>query len=253
MSASFFTPFTVKSLKLKNRFVMSPMTRSQSPNGIPTPEVAAYYERRAAHEVGLIITEGTAVDRPASVDTLAIPRFHGEKSLSGWRDVVRAVHAKGGTIAPQLWHVGCSFEPSDHTLPVPFEGPSGLKAAGKTTGVTMTDKDIENTIAAFASGAKAAKDLGFDCVAIHGAHGYLLDQFYWDATNTRTDRWGGRTLAARGRFATELVKAVRAAVGSDFAIFLRISQWKLQSYECKMATNPQELGKLAEAIGGRRR
>jgi len=241
MPSSLFTPFSVKSLKLKNRFVMSPMTRNFSPGGVPTADVGAYYARRAAHDVGLIITEGTAVDRPAAVDTTTIPRFHGDKALDGWKDVVKAVHAKGGKIAPQLWHIGNQQGQEAWTPPSPFEGPSGLKDAGTKAGVAMSEKDITDVIAAFASAAKTAKDIGFDCVAIHGAHGYLPDQFYWADTNTRADKWGGKTLAERGRFTVELVKAVRQAVGTEFTIFLRISQWKIQAYHHQMAKTAQEL------------
>ena len=105
----------------------------------------------------------------------------------------------------------------------------------------MTEHDIAETIRAFAQAAGEAKALGFDAVEIHGAHGYLIDQFFWHPTNQRTDRYGGQTLAERSRFATELIRAVRKAVGPDFPISLRISQWKLQDYAAKLATTPQEM------------
>ena len=101
-----FRPFSYKGLHLPNRVVMAPMTRSKSPGGVPTVEVASYYARRAAAEVGFIITEGTGVARPASLNDPNIPRFHGEAELAGWKTVVDQVHAAGGFIAPQLWHVG---------------------------------------------------------------------------------------------------------------------------------------------------
>lgn len=101
-----FRPFKLKGLNLPNRVVMAPMTRSFSPGGIPTEDVARYYRRRAEGAVGFIISEGTGVDRPASLNDPNVPRFHGEKELAGWRRVVDEVHAAGGLMAPQLWHVG---------------------------------------------------------------------------------------------------------------------------------------------------
>jgi 2,4-dienoyl-CoA reductase-like NADH-dependent reductase (Old Yellow Enzyme family) len=237
-----FQPFRLKSLAVKNRIVMAPMTRAFSPGGVPPPEVAAYYARRAAGEAGLIVSEGTVVNRPASSNDPAIPRFHGAKSLLGWQAVIDAVHAAGGAMAPQLWHMGVVAPKAGGWLPpAPFEGPSGLVAPGKTGGVAMTLKDIADTIRAFAQAAAEAKALGFDAVEIHGAHGYLIDQFFWHQTNQRTDRYGGQTLADRTRFAAELVAAVRQAVGPDFPLSLRISQWKLQDYTAKLATTPSEM------------
>jgi 2,4-dienoyl-CoA reductase-like NADH-dependent reductase (Old Yellow Enzyme family) len=251
MSTSLFTPFSIGSLELKNRFVMSPMTRYFSPEGIPSEDVVAYYERRAAHEVALIITEGVAVNRPAAVESPNVPRVYGEASLGAWEKVVTSVHKAGGKIAPQLWHVGNWYEQSGWTPPAPFEGPSGLKEAGNKTGVAMSEEDIADTIAAFATAAGDTKRLGFDAVAIHGAHGYLIDQFFWGDTNVRSDHWGSATLADRTKFAAEVIKAVRKAVGPRTAILLRISQWKIQAYQHQMATHPDELKRwvtpLAEA------
>ena len=105
----------------------------------------------------------------------------------------------------------------------------------------MTEQDIADTILAFAQSAKNAKELGFDGVEIHGAHGYLIDQFFWHPTNQRTDQYGGQTLVARSRFATEIVRSVRGVVGPDFSISLRLSQWKLQDYAAKLATTPREM------------
>jgi len=237
-----FQPFRLKSLSLKNRIVMAPMTRSFSPGGVPTSAVADYYERRAHGEVGLIVTEGTVVNRPAASNDPDIPRFHGEKPLLGWKTVLDRTHAAGGLIAPQIWHMGVvAPKASGWRPPAPFEGPSGLVAPGVTGGVAMTLDDIAATIRAFAEAAASAKALGFDAVEIHGAHGYLIDQFFWHPTNQRTDAYGGRTLAERSRFAVELVQAVRQAVGPDFPVALRLSQWKLQDYTAKLATTPQEM------------
>jgi 2,4-dienoyl-CoA reductase-like NADH-dependent reductase (Old Yellow Enzyme family) len=243
MSAdSLFKPFDLKGLALKNRIVMAPMTRSQSPGGAPTDAVAAYYRRRAENDVGLIITEGTGIDRPASLNDPNVPRFHGEAELAGWKKVVDEVHAAGGVIAPQLWHVGAvkTREP-EWTPPGPYDSPSGMSRLGKTYGAPMSDADIADTIAAFASAAASAKRLGFDAVELHGAHGYLIDQFFWDQTNQRADRYGGADLVHRARFAADILKAVRAAVGPAFPVIIRISQWKQQDYDAKLAKTPAEL------------
>ncbi len=234
-----FQPFKLKSLTLKNRIVMAPMTRSFSPQGVPGENVAAYYQRRAQADVGLIISEGTTINRPASRNDPGIPFFHGEASLAGWKRVIDSVHAAGGKMAPQIWHVGSAASPTtDWVPPVPVESPSGLFAPGKPRGQAMSLEDIADTIAAFARAALEAKRLGFDVVEIHGAHGYLIDQFFWAGTNTRTDRYGGATLKERSRFAAEVVKAVRQAVGPDYPIILRVSQWKQQDYNVKLADTP---------------
>ena len=247
-----FEPFRLKSLKLKNRIVMAPMTRSFCPGGVPTSAVADYYARRAVGEVGFIISEGAVVNRPASSNDPNIPRFHGEAELRGWQEVITKVHSVGGIMAPQLWHMGVvAPKDSGWLTTAPFEGPSGLVAPGKIGGVAMTEQDIDATIQAFAQAAADAKTLGFDAVEIHGAHGYLIDQFFWHPTNQRTDGYGGSTLVERSRFAKELISAVRQAVGPDFAISLRVSQWKLQDYTARLATTPQAMEQwlmpLAEA------
>jgi 2,4-dienoyl-CoA reductase-like NADH-dependent reductase (Old Yellow Enzyme family) len=234
-----FKPFEFKSLKLPNRVVMAPMTRSFSPGGVATDDVAAYYRRRAENQVGLIVTEGTGVARPASLNDANIPRFHGEKELAAWKKVVDEVHAAGGLIAPQLWHVGSA---KGKDVLGKIDSPSGLsKPGGNPFTEPMTDEDVADTIAAFASAAANAKALGFDAIELHGAHGYLIDQFFWDGTNVRDDVFGGPTIAERANFAAEILKAVRAAVGPDYPVIIRLSQWKQQDYAVKNAETPQLL------------
>ena len=241
-SETLFSPFQVKSLKLKNRIVMAPMTRSFSPGGVPTAEVAAYYERRAANDVGLIVSEGTGVARPASLNDKDVPRFHGENELAAWKKVIDDVHAAGGVMAPQLWHVGAvRTRDPEWTPPGAYDSPSGLSSPGKQFGEAMSDEDVADAVAAFARAARDAKDLGFDSVELHGAHGYLIDQFFWDGVNLRTDRWGGKTLPERSRFAVEILKAVRAEVGEDYPVIIRLSQWKQQDFTHKLAADPAAL------------
>lgn len=221
---------------------MAPMTRSFSPDGVPTEDVAAYYGRRAAGQVGLILSEGTVIDRPSSSADANIPHFYGEQSLSGWKKVIDEVHAAGGSMGPQIWHMGImANHHSGWTPPVPFEGPSEYNNPALKNGRAMTEEDIQDTILAFGRAAADAKRLGFDTVEIHGAHGYLIDQFFWEGTNDRTDAWGGKTLAERSRFAVAVVKEVRKQVGEDFAIILRLSQWKPTAYDSKLAKTPEEM------------
>ncbi|WP_233872916.1 NADH:flavin oxidoreductase [Paraburkholderia adhaesiva] len=237
-----FEPFELKTLKLKNRVVMSPMTRSFSPEGVPGADVAAYYQRRADNGVGLIISEGTVIDRPASRNDPNIPLFHGDAPLNGWQSVIDGVHAAGGAMGPQIWHVGSvkspmtSWEPDNG-----IESPSGLVDASEARGTAMTDEAIVDTIDAFARAAADAQRLGFDVIEIHGAHGYLIDQFFWSATNRRSDRYGGITLRERSRFAIEVIRAMRRAVGAELPIILRLSQWKQQDYAARLADTPDAM------------
>lgn len=244
MFPALFTPFKLRSLELKNRFVMAPMTRSFSRDGVPGPDVAAYYRRRAENEVGLILSEGTVIDRPSSSNDPDVPHFHGEAALAGWKRVIDEVHAAGGKMGPQLWHMGV-MPPmkmrDDWTPPVPFEGPSDRVNAGKTNGRAMSESDIADTIAAFGRAAKAAQDLGFDMVELHGAHRYLIDQFFWAVTNTRADQYGGATIGERTRFAAEVIREVRRQIGAELVLQIRLSQWKPTAYDNKLARTPQEL------------
>ncbi len=236
---SLFKPFEFKSLKMPNRVVMAPMTRSFSPGGVATDDVAAYYRRRAENQVGLIVTEGTTVRRGGSSNDPNVPRFHGEKELAAWKKVVDEVHAVGGLIAPQLWHVGAA---KGKDVLGKIDSPSGLsKRDGNPFTEPMTDAEIADTIAAFASAAANAKALGFDAIELHGAHGYLIDQFFWEGTNVRTDGFGGPTIGERSKFAAEILKAVRVAVGPDYPVIIRLSQWKQQEYTARLATTPKEM------------
>jgi 2,4-dienoyl-CoA reductase-like NADH-dependent reductase (Old Yellow Enzyme family) len=238
-TALLFKPFFLKNLVLPNRIVMAPMTRSKSPEGIPGPDVAAYYRHRAEGGVGLIVTEGTYVPVPTAGFYPAVPHFYGEQSLAGWKRVVEEVHQAGGKIFPQLWHVGLTLA-SGGKIPSGAIGPSGLANRGEKITEPMTQQDIDDVVRAFGQAALSAKRLGFDGLEIHGAHGYLLDQFFWDGTNQRTDAYGG-DLVARTRFAVEVIREVRSQVGPEFPICLRFSQWKQQDYNAKLAQSPEEL------------
>ncbi|MBF0177275.1 MAG: NADH:flavin oxidoreductase [Magnetococcales bacterium] len=239
-----FQPIRLGNLHLPNRVVMAPMTRSQCPGGVPTERVAAYYARRAAHGVGLIITEGVLIEDPVAGGYPDCPHMYGDAALQGWRGVIDAVHAAGGCIAPQIWHVGGIHRLGEPPNPqLPGLGPSEVREKGETLVRAMTPSDIERIVDAYATAARNAKKIGFDAVEIHGAHGYLIDQFLWERTNRRSDAYGGN-FAHRLRFAVEVVTAVRAAVGPEFPVIFRFSQFKPQDYAARLAENPEMLAAL---------
>ncbi|MEV4919627.1 NADH:flavin oxidoreductase [Streptomyces tirandamycinicus] len=235
-------PVALNGLTVPNRIVMAPMTRMFSPDGVPGEDVRSYYARRAAAGVGLIVTEGTYVGHESAGQSDRVPRFHGEEQLAGWAKVAEAVHEAGGTIVPQLWHIGMVRKQGDAPFAdAPAVGPSGIRVDGtEGTGRAMTRRDLDDVIGAFAEAAAAAERLGFDGVELHGAHGYLLDQFLWARTNRRTDAYGGDPVA-RSTFAAEIVAAVRAAVSPGFPVIFRYSQWKQEAYDARLAETPQEL------------
>lgn len=246
--APLFAPFSCDGLSLRNRIVMAPMTRKRSPGGVPGPQVAAYYRQRAENGVGLIITEGTLVPHLAAGGDVDVPRLYGADAISAWRLVVEGVHDAGARIVPQLWHVGMlrprsGVDPRG-VLPV---GPSGLVRHGVKLGEPMSDSETGQVIEAFATAAETARQVGFDGIELHGAHGYLIDQYFWSQTNQRHDRYGG-DIAGRTRFAAEIVGACRRRVGPRFPIVLRYSQWKLQDYAARLVTTPIELEQFLQPL-----
>jgi 2,4-dienoyl-CoA reductase-like NADH-dependent reductase (Old Yellow Enzyme family) len=243
-----FQPFRLKTLSLPNRIVMAPMTRSKSPNQIPNADVAAYYRARAAGGVGLILTEGTSPEHKSASNDVNVPGFFGEASLAGWANVLKEVKAAGGHIMPQLWHQGIVRHAG--TGPYPNEksmGPSGLSRPDRKVTEPMTDSEIADVIAGFAKSASYAQQMGFDGVELHGAHGYIIDEFFWEGTNQRADRYGG-SLEKRTNFAADIARAVRKTVGEDFPILLRFSQWKQQDFNARLAHSPAELERFLQPL-----
>jgi len=264
------SPLEVGRIVIPNRIAMSPMTRGFCPGGEPTQAVADYYARRAAGGCGLIVTEATGICHPSAVGDAGlgeddIPVLHGDAPIAGWRRVVDAVHAVGGLIVPQLWHQGVLRIPG--TGPhkeAPAIGPSGLwgpfdrmtslgpekRPAQPCIGSPMTEAEIEAVVDAYVVSARNAVLAGFDGIALHGAHGYLIDAFLWEETNQRDDRWGGDRVR-RTAFACEIVRRIRATIGPDLPILFRFSNWKQQDFRAQLAATPQELEEvlmpLAEA------
>ncbi len=255
--APLFRPFAVKSLSLRNRIVMSPMGQGHGAGGVPDPGYPAYYRRRAEGEAGLIISGATAIPHPGAHMDANEPHFHGEQALAAWKQAIDAVHAAGGRMIPQLWHTGLhGMAMASPTWPqhgpsaVWLSGPQadGSAAPSEIRGAPMTQADIDAVIQAFGEAAETAQRLGFDGIEAHAAHGFLIDQFFWDRTNLRTDRYGGATLRERTRFAVEILDEIRRRVGPEFPIFLRISQFKMSDYTARLADTPQELAEFLEPL-----
>ncbi|MGB6942116.1 MAG: hypothetical protein WBE37_06965 [Bryobacteraceae bacterium] len=237
-----FEPFAVNGLTLANRFVMPGMQRMWCENGRPLPRLAQYYRRRAEGGVGLVISESGAVDHPSSTQTPMFARIT-EATLDAWADCVAAVQGAGGRIFVQLWHEGAVRKEGGDGEYSQYRSlsPSGLVYAGKPNGLAASLEDLSAIQDAFVRGACAAQQIGANGVEVHACHGYLLDQFPWAETNRRTDGYGGDDIRARVRFPQEIVAAIRAAVGKDFVISFRFSQWKEVNYEARIAPTPEDL------------
>ena len=220
-SNDLFSSFRLGELELANRMVMAPMTRSRAVEGnVPSPLAATYYAQRAS--AGLIVTEASQVS-PQGVGYIQTPGIYSAEQVAGWQTVTKAVHQAGGTIFAQLWHVGRVSHPDFHdgALPVapsalPVDG-EAFTTRGKTKLVTpraLEADEIPGIVAQFRKGAENAKAAGFDGVEIHGANGYLLDQFLRDGSNHRTDAYGG-SLRKRARFPLEVAEAVVDVWGAE--------------------------------------
>ncbi|MFS0570438.1 alkene reductase [Brevibacillus sp. 179-C8.2 HS] len=225
-------PTSMGAWKLRNRIAMAPMTRTfaDEQTGVVGPDVVEYYRKRAADGVGLIITEGTVIS-PRAKGTRGVPGLYTTEQIEGWKKVTDAVHQAGGVIIAQIWHVG---RLSHHEIAggLPPQAPSALQAEGHVhrfgkpydTPEEMSLADIEEVIQQYAQAARNAMTAGFDGIEIHGAHGYLIDQFNSDISNHRQDEYGG-DLRQRLTFMKEVAKAVISEVGADRTI-MRFSALK---------------------------
>jgi 2,4-dienoyl-CoA reductase-like NADH-dependent reductase (Old Yellow Enzyme family) len=242
-----FSPFQIRDVKLPNRFVMPSMQRGFAKDGVPTPEMAQYYRKRAENGISLVFGEGTAVDHPSATDYTDFALLT-RPALEGWKRVIDEVKEANGNIFLQLWHQGGVREEGKGLYPeAPTLSPSGLALPGVANGRAMTRRDLAEVRDAFVSGAEVAKSLGFDGVEVHSAHGYLLDQFIWGSTNVRDDEYGG-SLANRARFPCEVVSGIRTVVGPDYPISVRISQWKTRAWDAVNFESSEELKLVLEML-----
>lgn len=227
MKTTIFKPAQIGFLQIKNRIAMAPMTRARNEDGIPNENNALYYAQRSG--AGLIITEGTAISETAK-GVLYIPGLYTAQQIEGWKKVTQAVHEKGSTIFSQLWHVGRVSHTSNQPDGIAPVGPSDIQAlntsawgydekgvegfvpASKPKALSSTEvKDVVNDFAKAAENAVAA---GFDGVEIHGANGYLIEQFLNPFVNNRNDEYGG-SIVNRSRFLLEIIDASIAAIGNE--------------------------------------
>lgn len=227
-----FDPFQLKHLTLKNRMVMAPMTRSRaSADNVPTPVMAEYYAQRA--DLGLIITEGTSPS-PNGLGYTRIPGLFNSEQVAGWRAVTDAVHAQGAKIFVQLMHTGRVSHVDNLPQGARVVGPmpvalgegiytdtAGMQPA--STPHPMSESDITEAVGEYARAATLAIEAGFDGIELHGANGYLIEQFLNGNVNRRTDAYGGSP-EGRNRFALEVARACVAAIGAD-RVGIRLSPY----------------------------
>ncbi len=217
-----FSPYVMGSITLKNRVVMAPMTRNRSIGNVPGEIVATYYAQRAG--AGLIVTEGTSPS-PNGLGYARIPGLFTGEHVAAWKKVTRGVHDKGGRIFVQLMHTGRASHPDNLPKGARVLGPSAVALAESVwvdpdgpkpvaTPAAMSAEDIENTIEEYAHASALAIEAGFDGVELHGANGYLIDQFFNTASNKRDDDWGG-SVENRIRFAVEVSRRAAARIGKD--------------------------------------
>ena len=243
-----FQEFSIKNTCFKNRFVMAPMTRNFAKDGVPHPDAAEYYSMRARGGVGLIITEGVEISHPSSSGYPGCPNLISDKSKQAWEKIIDAVHKENTKIFCQLWHVGGIRKPGIYPDPdVPGFTPSGIVKKGKKVAYEMSLDEIEEMIEVYANDAKICEDLGFDGIEIHGAHGYLIDQFFWQVTNQRTDYYGG-SFDKRTNFAKNIISNSKKNTSDNFIVGIRFSQWKQQDYKAKIANNVDELNQFISEL-----
>jgi N-ethylmaleimide reductase len=230
-----FGPYQLGQLELKNRIVMAPMTRSRAIGNIANELIATYYDQRA--EAGLIITEGTSPS-PNGLGYSRIPGIYSTEQVEGWKKVTSAVHAKGGKIFVQLMHTGRISHPLNLPKGAILLAPSAVKPAGKMwtdseglqdfpTPKEMTLEEIISTKEEYVTAAKNAIAAGFDGIELHGANGYLLEQFISPASNRRTDNYGG-SIENRCRFVIEVAEATSKAIGKE-KVGIRFSPYGVAS------------------------
>jgi 2,4-dienoyl-CoA reductase-like NADH-dependent reductase (Old Yellow Enzyme family)/uncharacterized membrane protein YdjX (TVP38/TMEM64 family) len=254
---SLFVPARIGRTDLKNRVAVAPMTRvSATAEGLVTERNASYYGVYADGGFGLVITEGIYVDEQASQGYLFQPGIATPVHADAWRPVVERVHAAGAKIFAQLLHAGSQSQGNPHATGT--LAPSAVRPKGEQsplyrgsgpyqTPEAMTAEQIREVRRAFVTAARLARDVGFDGVEIHGANGYLVDEFLTDYLNTRTDQYGG-SVVNRVRFAAEISRDIAAAVGSDITTGIRISQGKVSDHDHRWAGSEDDAAVIFSAL-----
>lgn len=255
-----FSNLQLGKLKLRNRVALAPMTRtSATEEGLATEKIARYYANFARGGFSLIITEGLYPDESYSQGYLNQPGIANEAHIKAWKKVVNAVHDEGGYIFAQLMHAGGLSQGNRYKNEK--IAPSSIKPKGEQLGIyrgngefaiprEITKEGIKEVIHGFSAAAVRAREAGFDGIEVHGANGYILDQFLTDYTNQRTDEYGGSTVN-RVRLLVEVLQAIRYSVGQNFQVGIRISQGKVNDFDYKWAGGESDakiiFGKLSQA------
>lgn len=257
--AGLFTPLRVGSgLSLSNRLAVAPMTRvSATADGHATKQMADYYEAFAAGGFGLVITEGIYTDNAHAQGYLFQPGLADDAQRDAWRTAVDRVHAHGGRIVAQLMHAGALSQGNPHRIAT--KGPSAVLPAGQQMAFyrgegpyripeAMSADDISEAVEGFAQAARRAQEAGFDGIEVHGANGYLLDQFLTAHTNLREDCYGG-SLANRLRLTVDVIKAVRRSTGGSFVVGVRTSQGKVNDFTHKWEGGEADAAQIFGTLG----
>ncbi|HEY0686609.1 MAG TPA: NADH:flavin oxidoreductase [Steroidobacter sp.] len=249
MTHPLFAPLRIGSVSLQNRLAVAPMTRvSATADGRATQRMAQYYASFAEGGFGLVITEGIYTDQAYSQGYLFQPGLSDAVQRDAWRPVIAAVHDRGAPMFAQLMHAGAISQGNPYRSET--RGPSAVRPKGQQmsfyrgTGqyrlpIAMSEAEIAEAVNGFARAAVLAREAGFDGVELHGANGYLLDQFLTEGVNLRDDGYGS-TVEGRMRLIVETVAAVRGAVGADFVVGVRISQGKVNDFAHKWRGGEQE-------------
>ncbi|MYN42532.1 alkene reductase [Duganella sp. FT109W] len=251
-----FDPITIGDITLKNRIIMAPLTRSRASEGrVPNALMAKYYEQRAT--AGLILSEATAVT-PHGVGYADTPGLWSDEQVEGWKQITAAVHAKGGVIFAQLWHVGRISDPSFLNGEPPV-APSAIAADGHVSLLrpqrpypvprALETEELAGIVAAYKKAAENAKKAGFDGVEIHGANGYLLDQFLQSKTNLRTDNYGG-SVENRARLMLEVTDACIEVWGAN-RVGMHLAP-RRDSHDMGDANPAETFGYVARELGKRK-
>lgn len=257
--AGLFTPLRVGGgLSLSNRLAVAPMTRvSATADGHATKQMADYYEAFAAGGFGLVITEGIYTDNAHAQGYLFQPGLADDAQRDAWRTVVDRVHAHGGRIVAQLMHAGALSQGNPHRTTT--KGPSAVLPAGQQMAFyrgegpyrmpeAMSADDISEAVEGFAQAARRAQEAGFDGVEVHGANGYLLDQFLTAHTNLREDSYGG-SLSNRLRLTVDVIQAVRRSTTERFVVGVRTSQGKVNDFTHKWEGGEADAAQIFGVLG----
>ena len=243
--APLLQPLDIRHMWLRSRFVMPGMQRMWCVDGAPDHRLREYYRRRILGGASLVISESCAIDHPSATKDPTFAQIS-PATKEAWRAVINTVHQAGGSMFLQLWHQGAVNYGGDAERNPDFVAlsPSGFSDPREAFGRAASVAELHSIREAFVHGALHAQEIGADGVELHSCHGFLLDQFLWPRTNLRTDQYGGPTIADRAAFPAEVAATVRRAVGEDFVISMRISQWKESDYDARIVETPEELGQL---------